>query len=234
MNLSVVPYWLEPFFGDVYSQDKLEVLTVAHFGPKLTQPEAELMRLKWFDYRRMHPLKATYYFAHCYSKAYGEFLALAVDRNMRYARGIKEVDFIESREAKSIWKLRQAIDRSGMSYPFFLRFAMNWCFKSLWKRPPRPSQLLHNEELWADAIQAYQESLASSMRFAQDPWYRASMFENHSFQIDYQEFIIAQIKSRKHPYLALNAALYLEDALRFEAAVSEFTETEIKRAIEFA
>jgi hypothetical protein len=219
--------WLGNFFGGNLGFLNYEILTIQHIPVKEMKAEAELMGLKWFDYRQLHPMKATYYFAKCYTVAYQDFYRKSLNAEAaQYVRFLKGHDFLEARENKSIWKLRQLCDRMGMRYDFFLGFAMKRhhkmmdCTGKIYA--PRPAHLLCNEELIADAMLAWEEQCQISMQVARNPWYRVSNFNGHKDQLAHEAFVIAQINTRQHKQYSLHAALYLYDTVRIEEALRQF------------
>ena len=227
----VHPSWLDEFYGHDLSFDALEILTIAKIGPKLTKNESELYKTKWFDYRRMHPMSATYYMAHCYNKAYSMFMALAVDHGLRFMKGFKGEDFLNHREGKSFWKLRCKIDSLGIPYGFFLNHAMRYCFKRLWKKPPRPSQILHDAEMIEHVVGKWAEECAVHLQFPKDPWFNASSFEGSEHQVEAMRFIANLILSRSVKKYSLAASLY-NDSMTIEFALDRFGYETVRQAVE--
>ena len=244
----VNPRWLGSFFGADLGFHNYEILTIQHIPRKEHAEESALMRSKWFDYRRLHPMQATYYFAASYSRAYGTFMAIAVDRDLGNMRGIKGKDFLCSREKLAIWRLRQMCDRFGVRYDFFLRHAMKWyaersmnaahSVKGVGGRvyavvPPRPAQMMSNQEMITDVMLAWEEHVAAKLPIADDPFYSVQNFVGHADQIAYEQSIVAAIRTRPHPRFSVHAALYVHDALRIETALEAFGERTVLEAISF-
>lgn len=227
----VTPTWLGSFFGADLGFLNYEILTIQHIPRKELKEEPALMRTKWFDYRRLHPMQATYYLADCYNRAYGDFMAMCIDRDLKHMRGFKGKDFLNAREKLSFWRLRQLCDRLGIRYDFFMRHAMRWCFKNGWTRAPRPQHITSNEDLITDAMLAWEEECAAALQVARDPWFLVQNYAGHEDQRAHEQFVVAQIKTRRHPQYALNAALYVHDVLRIEEAIREFDLWRIHDAI---
>ena len=57
------------YYGCDFSQEHYQELLETYIVKKILKSEQHLYKLKWFDYRVMHPTHATYLFAHEYVKA---------------------------------------------------------------------------------------------------------------------------------------------------------------------
>lgn len=215
------------YFGSHFNHDHYEILTVQHIPRKERDAESALMDKKWFDYRLMHPMQATYYLVHLYRGAYKDFVRRSMNFEAApYSQAIKERDFVLAREKLSFWRLRRTIDQLGMRYDFFLRFAMSYLHKMIANGkvyPPRPSMLM-KEELLGEALVAWQDMCDSSMQYAQSPSFRVSEFCQclRADQRAHEQFVIGQIQKRRVPRFGLHAAIYLYDVVSVEAALQAF------------
>lgn len=99
----MIPKLQGSFYGCELDPAQADIATIQHIQPKLLKQEPELMRKKWFDYRRMHPTVATYLFVAEYIKAFKRMTAAAfdVDRS-KFVKGMKEIDFMDSRERNTL------------------------------------------------------------------------------------------------------------------------------------
>jgi len=231
---------LKEWFGDFYGHDlsflRCEVAAIANIDGKLLKREPELLTTKWFDYRRMHPTKATYLFAQCYLKAYQDFMVTTLDyQRGKFMRPFKgSEDFMQAKEKKALWMLRQTGDQLGIRYNFFLRFAMNWMMARSWHHAPRPSHINANEEMLAEMVIAWEEECRNSLQICQDQRYLAANWFGHADQIAYEQFLITQIKQRRHAHYSLAAALYTHGVLRIEAAIQNFPPGTLDQALKLA
>lgn len=223
--------WFGYFFGHDLDFLHAEVLALQHIDDSLLKREAGLMRTKWFDYRRMHPTKATYLLAHEFNRAYGNCMAVMKDRGQKFMRGFKGMDYMQAYEKKSFWRLRQLIDSLGIRYDFFLRKAMNWYIANGYRQAPRPAHITNNADLITDVMMAWEEECAARIQWPKDTRYKARNFIGHVDQLDWEKWIVEQIGRRQHPQYALHAALYIEGALRIEAAIQSFGQRVIDSAI---
>lgn len=224
--------WLGYFYGHDLDLLHAELLAIQHIPASLLKKEAELMRSKWFDYRRMHPTKATYFLAQCYNRAYQDCVVVMKDRSGKFMRGFKGLDMLQSREKLAFWRLRQLIDSLGIRYDFFLRQAMDWHVSAGWLQPPRPSHISSNQDMITDVMMAWEEECAARLQFCKDERYKVRNFFGHVDQLAYEEFLIAQIGTRRHPQYGLHAALYIEDAIRIERALQAFDSRVVQLAID--
>lgn len=233
--------WFGYFFGHDLDFLHAELLAIQHVPDNLLKKESELMRKKWFDYRRMHPTKATYLFAHCYNRAYQNFMMVTHDRSGRFMRGFKGMDVMEAHEKLSFWRLRQLADSLGMRYDFFLERAFRWYSHDGWylrklpngrsRAAPRPAHIGANAELITDVMLEWEAECEAKIQWPQDTRYKARNFFGHVDQLDWEAWLVAQIAARRHPKYALHSALYIEGSLRIEKAIESFDSRVLDEAI---
>jgi hypothetical protein len=230
------PKWLGNFYGSNIGFLNYEVLTIQHIPRKDLKDETALMTSKWFDYRRLHPMQASYYFVHCYTQAFRNFYRKAINVEAApFVRCVKEHDFLEAREKLTLWRLRQLCDRIGIRYDFFLNYTLDRHYRMVAAGgkvyPPRPAHILNNESLIADAALAWEEWLSTSLQFAKDPFYRVSNFSDDRRQLDHEAFVVKQIKARRLKHFSIHAAMYVHDVMRIERAMLEFSAEDVNAAI---
>lgn len=223
----VIPNWLGLFYGRKLSFNDFEVLAIQHIPRTLLKEESGLMQTKWFDYRRLHPMQATYHFMKCYTLAYQEFNRVAVDAEKApFMRPIKGNDFISGREKLAFWKLRQMVDKLGIPYPYFLARAMRWyveeCFRRQSLYAPRPGHITTNEELIVTIMMDWEEDCLIRLKIPADDWFRTSNFVGNEHQLAYEKFILEQINNRQHKRFSLSSAIYKYQVLRVEMALIKF------------
>ncbi len=109
-----------------------------------TEPERWLMTSKWFDYRFMHPVQATYLFTDAYRRVYKQMYATTFDRDRAdYVKGIKAEDPFDlskrNTDRAGLWKARQMADGLCMPYDLYIGIAMHWSLRKCRKEylPPR-------------------------------------------------------------------------------------------------
>lgn len=219
------------FFGSSLTKEDCEVFSIAFVDRKLLKKEPELYGTKWFDYRELHPVMATYLFAHHYNKAFGEFMRVNKNHKLRYMAAFKGKDVIKAKEAKSFWRLRQIADAHGVRYDFFMNEVMRWCANRGWRQPPRPAHVSSNEEMLADILIKWEGVSNEIIQWAMSERYRASNYVGAADQRAYEDVLCRQIKSKRFPHFSLYTALYQYDALRIERAILEFPEETVREAM---
>ena len=231
------PKHLGVFFGGNLGLLNYEILSIQNFKREELNRDAELMRQKWFDYRSLHHLQATYYFVECYTQAIRSHYARTINRDTApYLRLCKDVDFVNSKERRSIYRLRQLADTMCVPYDFFLNFALKTHYKMIGEKGewymPRPSHLVSNEKLIENVMLAWEELCAAAIQFSKDPYYRVQNWTGSQTQRDHEAWVIKQIKDRKQPHFSLCAALYKNGVVRFEEAVRQFDQATISGAMQ--
>jgi len=198
--------------GENLSIEQLE-LRALKLDPCHRDGEAALMNSRWFDYRRMHPTMATYFFAECYRLETRRFYAAMVDeRSAEECRAFTPDDIFFSRDLTAMWLARRFADGLGLPYPFVLRFARERFFSRTQHNFPRPNQL-YGEELEQDLKNAWAGQLARQMTFATDPYFKAQAFKGDKLQVEHVKYVIKQIKARQAPHHKMLARLVNEGTL---------------------
>lgn len=222
------------FFGADLGRDACDVLAIQHIPAKLRAEEPELYGKKWFDYRRMHPVIATYLFAHQYSEAYSRMTVAVEDfERGKFKRGVKTPDFFESREKLSFWRLRQFADLHGIRYDFFMREAMNWCIARGWRQPPRPAHIYSNADMILDVLNAWTQECRAKLQYPKDDHFQIESWCGAQDQLAYEQWLLDQIATRRVPRFALHAAVYVEGVLRVEAAIERFGYEAVSAATDY-
>lgn len=205
---------LGDFFGTHKTPRMLERLMFEFFQErKHFEPEPGLMAMKWFDYRFMHPVLATYYYAQCYRRVYKRKWERHVDRRTSvYAAGIKADDLFKADNAtiRACWTGRQTADYFGMPYELYIELAMERAMG--WKRDflPRPQQL-YSEQLTNAAHAGWVERQASRLFVAADPRYRLGAWrgDGTAHQRAHEAWVCDQLAKRTPGSRAILLGTYL-------------------------
>ena len=124
----------------------LEVLRVI---PESNRPqESELYLTKDWDYREMHPGKATMLYAHCYGQTYCEAVARREGsaHNARPFRSESWNPFEEAPvRARAFWKGRRFCDLAGMPYEFYIGMFFSIA-EDYFEDLPRPQEMYRKFE----------------------------------------------------------------------------------------
>jgi hypothetical protein len=201
--------------------------------------EPQLYRGKWFDYRYLNPVQATYLYAHEFVR----FYRLTYSKNFSSERGpyvtplkletlfeIPEGATSEQIRAKKqlvsgIWRGRMFADAMGMPYPEYLEFAFHWTMR-YWKQrnPPRPQQL-YSDLVTDRAAISWDERQNANLFFSRLPQYQNTAYEKlrqtlagsgfegqTHHQNDHHEWLFRQI-DRRHDNPELIARLIWEQGV---------------------
>lgn len=216
------------------STDQADILAIQNINPKLFAEEPELMRSKWFDYRLLHPVEATYLMVSEYTKAYRKMIATISDRDRaQHVSGVKGDNFMSGRERNSFWKLRQHADALGVRYDYFMAAAMRWCVANGWRQPPRPSQIYSNEEMLGYIIEQWLEECKAKIQYPTHEHYLADNWVGSEAQLAYESWIVERIKQCRIPQYALSSALYDIGVMRIETALENFPQEVVELAIDY-
>ena len=230
----MIPKLQGSFYGCELDPAQADIATIQHIQPKLLKQEPELMRKKSFDYRRMHPTVATYLFVAEYIKAFKRMTAAAFDVDRaQFVKGMKEIDFMDSRERNTFWKLRQKADECGVRYDFFMRSAMQWCLARGWHQPPRPSQIYSNDDMIVAILDAWAMECRAKIQYPEDPHFLVENWVGSVDQLAYEAYLVERIKQKPTPKYALNAAIYEMGVLRIEAALEHFPVATVEAATDY-
>lgn len=194
-----------------------------HLSPIWLEDAWQAKDTCWFDYRRLHPVKALLYFRHVFSEANGHYLESGIDVEMRFNKGLKG-DPLVHREIRQLWYLMLEADRRCIPYKFWLYGMFDWFARSGWTRPPRPAHLLSNKDAQEHAQLRWAAAIEEVTHASEDPWFRSGNFEGHQYQLDHEQWIVDSIRKRNNRDIAISSAIYDLQALRIERAAIEFPE----------
>lgn len=225
----VLPTWLGSYYGSDLTFEEYEVRTVNYFG-HISNTTALAMENRWFDYERLHPLQATYYFVECYRR-------ISKSLSKRYfgveSAGCRYEDFLKSQEKTSFWAARGFCDIYGIEYPWFIYTMTEYLLESgkFKNRLPRPQHLVNLDEESAAMLRLWEMKCDGEvLKFASDPYYKVANWEGHEKQIAHEQFLIRQVKQKRVKHFALASLIYKDQILRFETAAKEFPD-DIEEAI---
>mgnify|MGYP006425853847 CR=1 FL=1 len=188
--------------------ETLDSLAIAFVDAKHFAGESALFESKWWDYRMMHPTKATLLFAHSYKRAIKRALRIRSDiyRAANY-KGLKDPSLFMNAKATytGMWKARQEADRHGIPYEFWCWQAMVYAEERNWSYLPKPQQLYstkpHKKARAGDPsivehIQmAWATKWLDSLVTAVDPFYCLDHYRKHPYQIAYQRELWGRVNN---------------------------------------
>lgn len=218
----IQPTWLGSFYGSCLSFEEYEFLTIQKIPADRRRLESRCVETRWFDYVRLHPLQATYWFAECYRRVYREYAAA----NMGHKNwiGMRE-DFLQTREAGTIWSIRQFCDLHGFEYLSFIRALLAYRtstgqFKNYL---PRPCHLIGSNEKEIEAlIEGFKEEREGVLTCSVDPFFCVKNWCGDQRQIDHEDYLVNYVRHKLTKHFLLGTLIYQKQVLRFERACLEF------------
>lgn len=176
--------------------------------------EGALFGSKWFDYRFLHPVQATYLYAHHFVAIYRRLFREMIDfRAAEHIKPLRHEDLFACDKAivSAIWRGRQHADAMGVPYEVYIELAMRHMLR-FWNRKhlPRPAQLYSGEACEAVA-QGWEQRLESRAWHGEHRAYRLDHYAGLPMQDDHHEFLLGVAAKRDNPYPLL--ALYAENEL---------------------
>lgn len=179
-------------FVDRQSDLQWDALVLGVIPEALRVNEAKLFRTKFWDYRLLHPGRATTLFAWAYSIAYQRFQA------RRTGLSSKEFAALNNREwnpfaeapvrARGFWKARQLCDEMGIPYDDYCD-----CFFSVaddyYEQAPRPQEMYRADtarqviEWWED------RKTHGAITYPRNPFYLLDEnWINHPHQQEWEDY----------------------------------------------
>jgi hypothetical protein len=209
------------------------MLALTRVDPSLRVAESLLFSRKWFDQRHLHPVQATYCFAHEYAESIKR--AYARQKDIRTLAGVQGFDvekLYESRELTAMWRARQAFDAIGARYDFGLDFIMKRFCERGWRVFPRPNQL-YAEEVILDVRDAWHRECKAKTQLARHPRFDARCYTGHPDQKAYQAWQVEQVKTRGGNRAMLLGRLLQENVLAESVVRAAFGEATLTQARKF-
>lgn len=215
--------------------EQLDALAIAKVSPKLFKEESSLYATKWWDYRGMHPVEATYEFAKEYIVAYRRVMKRRVEQEVAArlypVKGTKDI-FVDAEKIQltGFWKARQMADRIGCPYSFYCSEALLYGDKRDWAFLPKPTQLYSTERKFetdpslVEAVEAaWQAKKADSVVYSSLSLFELANYNALRIQVEHQESIVRQIQCKKHKqHLLLAQFVFTKPMISYERAVEAF------------
>lgn len=207
---------LEAVFGLDFDTSHYDHLIKQHIKPERQEIEDELLGRKWFDYRFMHPVQATYVYAHAYNQVYPRVYRRTIcHRRARFIRPLWLDVFRDKNSLQGIWGGRQCADELCMPYTLYIQMAMDGALR-YWnhKHLPRPNQL-YTERVIKYVCAAWESHQEGFLLIAKHSHYRNENYVGAAHQDAHHEWLIKQAGKRTNIFLAL-ADLYDSKVLPIE------------------
>lgn len=205
---------------------------------KFQKFDQDLFTTKWFDYRRMSSVQATFAYIKDYARVYREIYARDIDyeraKHLKILTGTElhaslgNGDTKAKRRLTGFWRGRQVADALGMPYDLYIEHAITFRMRK-WQRAhmPQPQHLYH--EFDVEKIQELWEELQAGRLFLpEDPAYLVQNYQNISYQNDFHEWLFKQAKLRGNEAWLL-AEFIQKDLMPIDKAATRVTPDTYKR-----
>lgn len=201
---------VEDAFGLGLAPEKYDVLMAKHADKKMRAIEADLMTSKWFDYRFLHPVAATYLYAYHYKEQYKAAFGRYFDaRQVHRAKTLKkhyDLFLNSAADITAIWRGRQAADALGVPYNLYIRWAID-ARMNYWQRGSLPlashlySQLVTDKvpEKWDDYRNGF-------LMLGEHEAYHSVNYSGLPMQDEHVDWVIEQARKQPSVLFALQAA----------------------------
>jgi hypothetical protein len=190
---------------DIYKYDELQFLNVRKDWQEY---EVMLFGSKWFDYRFMHPVRATYLYAYEFERAYRSSFRSTIDhRAADHIRVFKKSDLFECDKTviSGIWRGRQHADALCMPYNLYVTLALEALLRH-WNRNhlPRPTQI-YSAEVCAAVSSEWKRRQEVQVFYSTHHAYRAQNYIGSRDQNDHHEWLLHLASKRQNPvHLLIN------------------------------
>ena len=176
--------------------DALAFLTIPR---KWIDFDTELYATKWFDYRFLHPVEATYKYAEAYEKAWRASFARVLDeRRAPYVKIFKSKDVFDLKGAvlTGLWRGRQIADAIGIPYEDYTSLAMEETLR-FWQRThlPRPAQI-YSEQVIERVLDRWEKLQEAKLYYSRLDNYKCRQYSGAKSQNDHHEWLFAQAEKR--------------------------------------
>lgn len=245
-----------------FESSEYDALAASKLKPADMKIEAELYTTKWFEYRVLHPVQATYLFAEAYIKAARNLYCKTKDMDAgKYIKPFAGKDLfvdqpitgsrnpnVKPAVFKAIWRARQQADSMGIPYDFYCEAVMHFALKQSWHRIPLAQQLYSKKAETTDRQVEFGYEAISVVDYVAQRWaefkktrivhaeglhFKTDKNRNLPEQKHHRANVMAQIKTRTDPTFSLAYALE-QNILIERECIAYFGESTVKRAKIFA
>ncbi len=220
----------EAIYGLDTSSDDAARLMFKFISNDWIKVETALFTGKWFDYRFLNPVQATYLYAHYFEKAYRNSFASNIDtEKAQWISPLPKGDWFTLPERldkhtpeqhaalvkrrkmliSGLWRGRQVADAVGMPYDLFLERALYWRLR-YWNKShlPRPSHL-YSDLVTDRATIDWEDRQKYRLYFSKLPQYQNNAYAEIMAQMNDGDFEgkILQSQNAHHEWLFEQAAM---------------------------
>lgn len=203
--------------------ERYDALAVEHIPPQYWQSESELFATKWWDYRIMHPMQATYHFVSAYKRAYKAAYGRRQDTEAsQWLRVFAKDDFLEGAASTrtALWLARQKADEIGCTYDFFCGRAMYYAERRDWAMLPRPQAMYSNKPMYQSDMtiaqvveRTWEKRCKDELMYSTADFYRSANFVNNIHQRQHQAMLIERIRNNPNKAMLVASLVYDQQVL---------------------
>lgn len=218
------------------SVDMLDEASTQIISMDLLRLENELFDKKWYDYRQLHPARATALFMESYKDAHAKVMQRRIDIGRApFSIGIKKQPLFAQSQGtlNGLWKARQMADRMCMRYDFYNHTTLLLAEQRCWRFLPRPNQL-YNKDLLPLLQEKWGEEIRANIQVATDPRFLAENYQGDPDQLKYVGFLLLQAGLKPNRDLALNSLINRHGALPEKIARKRFGNGIVDKAMRLA
>ena len=200
---------------------------------KSLDSEPELFKTKWFEYRHLHPTKATFLYVYFYQQAYRRHFEIIFDKDKANKTLGTRKDPMLEKGAISFWKGRVASDKLGIPYDFYISESIRFLIsEAKWKRIPRPSHL-YNEVVIEEVNDKWKQKL---LHTATMPLI-CHLSDDNSFSVqtkqEIERWLCERLQTRRNIHFMLSQYVYDKKIVSETTALEFFSPEELRKAKDF-
>lgn len=215
------------------SPDECDRLMFSHVRREWIDYEGALFTSKWFDYRPLNPVDATYLYAHHFKVAYRAAYRCTIDHKAApNVKPLKKDDLFDCPQIQiaGIWRGRQHADALCMPYNLYIDFAMK-ARLAYWNRNhlPRPCQL-YSEQVVNRVIKQWEDHQRGFLLFGTHSAYKNEAYVGTTAQNDHHEWLFSQIDKRDNGFIPL-VNLYTSGLLPIEKITARLGDSVSERVL---
>jgi len=186
-------------FGLNLSNERYDEIFMQHVKKEWQAYEGSLYRSKWFDYRFVNPVMATYIYCHHYEVIYRRIYRKTIDlRISEHIKVLKHEDLFSCSSSfiSGMWRGRQHADAMGMPYQVYIEMAFNDRLR-FWRRAylPQP-QMLYSGDLTRNVGEEWEKHQSGILYTGKHAAYKNENYHDLPAQNDHHEWLLAQADKR--------------------------------------
>lgn len=221
------------------SQLELEERTWQYVRSDLFTEESGLYATKWWDYKPLHPLHATYMFADAYCRAFERAVHGRKDaQQAQYVKPLRFKNFLkcDQKVITGMWKARQFADRIGCTYDFYCSTAMKFAANGDWRYLPQPALMYSSRSvkgmpsMLETIMTGWEQRNKDQILVAKSDFYRAENYFGNVYQVAHQKMLMQKLEGyRGNKYMlgygwVFQQSVLLPDLVKLRLGIEFYNE----------